>query len=266
MGIRLGVVLALPLLLAGCGDSGDDSGPVGRTVPLLDGTSWIATGITENGTARALVPGSELRVEFVDGSISINAGCNGMGGNYTLSEEAELATGALAGTEMGCDQPLMDQDAWLAGTVFAEPLIAAVEGSTLTLTREGLELVLTDRGVASPDAALHGTSWQLDGIRTGDSVSSVPAGAQIPTLLIAEDGAVTVHTGCNGGRGTATVSDSTITFEPVVTTKMACADEAGRQTEVAVLTMLDGAVTWAINEQNLTLTKGDSGLTFRAAS
>ena len=266
MGIRLGVVMALPLLLAACGDSGDDSGPVGRTVPLLDGTSWVATEITEDGTGRTLVPGSELRVEFVDGSISINAGCNGMGGNYTLSEEAELATGALAGTEMGCDQPLMDQDAWLAGTVFAEPLIAEVEGSTLTLTREGLELVLTDRGVASPDAALQGTSWQLDGIRTGDAVSSVPAGTQTPTLLIADDGAVTVHTGCNGGRGTATVSDSTITFAPVVTTKAACASEVGRQTEAAVLATLDGAVTWTINEQNLTLTKGDSGLMFRAAS
>jgi heat shock protein HslJ len=266
MGIRLGVVLALPLLLTACGDSDDDPGPTGRTVPLLDGTSWVATKITEGGNPRALVPGSELRVEFVDGSISINAGCNGMGGTYTLSEEAELATGALAGTEMGCDQPLMDQDAWLSGTVFAEPLVASVEGTTLTLAREGLELVLTDRGVAAPDATLEGTAWQLDGIRSGEAVSSVPAGAHIPTLMIAEDGAVTVHTGCNGGRGTATVSGDTVTFAPIVTTKMSCADEAGQQTEAAVLGVLDGAVTWSITEQNLTLTKADRGLTYRAGS
>jgi heat shock protein HslJ len=47
---------------------------------------------------------------------------------------------------------------------------------------------------------------------------------------------------------------------------VACADDAGQQTETAVLAMLDGAVTWAIIEKNLTLTKGDSGLTYRATS
>jgi heat shock protein HslJ len=266
MGIRLGVVLALPLVLAACGDSGgNDPGATGRTVPLLDDTSWIATKITEGGSPRALVPGSELRIDFVDGNISISAGCNGMGGSYHLSDESELSTGSLAGTEMACHPTLMEQDSWLAGTVFAEPLVASVEGSTLRLAREGLELVLTDRAVASPDVSLEGTAWELDGVRSGESVSSVPAG-QTPTLLIAADGAVTLHTGCNGGRSTATVSGQTITFAPVVTTKMACVDDAGQQTEAAVLAVLDGDVTWSITEQNLTLTKGDRGLVYRGAS
>ena len=267
MGIRLGVVLALPLLLlTACGDDNAPSGATGRTVPDLDGTSWIATGITEHGKSRALVPGSELRVDFTDGSISINAGCNGMGGSYTLSPDAEIGTGTLMGTEMACAQDLMDQDAWLSGTVFASPLSVAVEGKTLTLSREGLELVLTDRAAVSPDALLEGTPWQLDGIRTGESVSSVPVAAQVPTLTVASDGTVTLHTGCNGGRSTAAVEGATITFGPVMTTKMACADKAGRQTEASVLAVLDGAVEWSISEKTLTLTKGDQGLTYRAAS
>jgi heat shock protein HslJ len=267
MGIRLGVVLALPLLLVatGCGDSDADSGPVGRTVPDLDGTSWIATGITEHGQPRALVPGSELRVEFDEGNISINAGCNGMGGNYTLSEEAELRTGTLSGTMMACDQPLMDQDQWLSSTVFAEPLVATLDGDTLTLSREGLELVLTDREVAAPDMLLEGTTWQLDGISTGNTVSSVPAGTTTPTFVLAADGTVTLHTGCNTGRSTATVSGSTMTLGPVMTTKMACADRAGRETEAAVLAVLDGAVEWSITEKTLTLTKAGQGLVYRAA-
>jgi heat shock protein HslJ len=268
MGIRRGVVLALPLLLlAACGDSGDDGPKItGRTVPDLDGTSWIATKVTEGGKPRALVPGSELRVEFTDGSISINAGCNGMGGDYTLSEESELGTGTLMGTEMACAQPLMDQDAWLSGTVFAEPLTVSVDGNVLTLSREGLELELTDRVVASPDLPLQGTTWTLDGIESGDTASSVPAGTTVPTLTIAEDGVVTLHTGCNGGRGTATVSGSTIAFGPVMTTKMACAEESGRQTEAAVLAVLDGDVEWSITEKSLTLTKGDRALSYRAGS
>jgi heat shock protein HslJ len=268
MGIRLGVVLAVPLLLlAGCGDGGSgDPGTTGRSVPDLDGTSWIATSVKEAGRPRALVAGSELRVAFADGSISVNAGCNGMGGSYRLSADSELSVGPLAGTEMACDQPLMDQDAWLSGTVFASPLTAAVEGDTLTLSREGLAIMLTTRSVVSPDALLEGTSWQLDGIRSGDSMSSVPAGTEIPTLVVAADGSVTLSTGCNGGRSTATVSGPTITFGPVMTTKKACADRAGRDTESAVLAVLDGAVEWSVSEKYLILTKGDRGLTYRASS
>jgi heat shock protein HslJ len=268
MGIRLGAALALPLmLLAGCGDgTSGDPGSVGRSVPDLDGTSWIATTVTEGGRAHALVTGSELRVEFADGNISIHAGCNGMSGGYRLSADSELSVGPLAGTEMACDQPLMDQDAWLSGTVFASPLTAGVDGDTLTLSRQGLEVVLTARAVVSPDVLLEGTSWRLDGLRSGDSVSSVPSGAEIPTLVVAADGGVTLNTGCNGGRSTVTVSGSTITFGPVLTTKKACADRAGRQTESAVLAVLDGAVEWTITEKTLTLTKGDRGLVYRAAS
>jgi heat shock protein HslJ len=267
MGIRLGVVLALPLLLlAGCGDGGAPSGPTGRTVPDLDGTSWIATRITEGGQEHALVAGSRLRVDFTGGKISINGGCNAISGSYRLSGEAELSTGPLAGTEMGCAQDLMDQDAWLSGTVFASPLSVQVGGDTMLLRRGDLELTLVDRAAVAPDVLLEGTAWQLDGIRTGDSVSSVPAGQRLPTLTIAGDGTVTLDTGCNRGGSTATVEGSTITLGPVMTTKMACADKAGRQTEAAVLAVLDGAVEFSITEKTLTLTKGDRGLVYKAAS
>lgn len=262
MGIRLGVALTL-LVLAGCGDSGGSD--AGGTVPDLDGTSWIGTRATEGGADRPFVAGSTLRVEFSDGSISINAGCNGLGGSYRLSDGGRLSVGTLSGTMMACDQPLMDQDTWLSGTVFASPLTVQVDGDTLTLSRPGLELVLTDRRVASPDAPLQGTAWELDGIRTGDAVSSVPQGARRPTLAVAEDGTVRLHTGCNSGGGTATVAGDTITFGPLMTTKMACAEESGRETEAAVLAVLDGAVTWSITEHTLTLTKGDRGLVYRVA-
>jgi heat shock protein HslJ len=267
MGIRLGVVLALPLLLlaAGCGNGSGDSGAVGRTVPDLDGTSWIATGVTEKGQPRPLVPGSELRVEFAGGTLTVDAGCNQMAGSYTLSEDAELRAGDLAATTMGCDQALMDQDQWLSGTVFAGPLVASLGDDTLTLSRDGLELTLTDRASAAPDSLLEGTAWQLDGIRSGQTVSSVPSGRTTPTLMLAADGKVTLHTGCNGGTTTATVTGSTITFAPVVTTKMACADRGGRQTEASVLAVLDGAVEWSIQEKTLTLTKADQGLVYKAA-
>jgi heat shock protein HslJ len=264
MWIRLGVVLALPLTFAACGSGGSGSGPVGRTVPDLDGTSWIATSIVEHGQPHALVPGSQVRLDFAGGTLSISGGCNGMSGSYTLSEAAELGTGTLSSTLMGCSQPLMDQDKWLSDTVFSAPLVASVDGNTLTLSRAGLQLELTDRASVEPDASLQGTAWQLDGIRTGETMASVPSGQTTPTLSITTDGTVTVHTGCNSGGGSATVSGSTITFGPLRTTKKAC-PEAEQQTESAVLTVLRGTVSWSITEQTLTLTKGDRGLVYRAA-
>jgi len=265
MWIRLGVVLALPIVLAGCGDgSSGGSGATARTVPDLDGTSWIATSIVERGAPRPVAPGTEIRLDFADGHVSISGGCNGMGGSYHLSEASELRTGTLSGTLMACDQARMDQDTWLSGTVFAAPLVASVSGDTLSLERPGLTLTLRDRSVVSPDAPLVDTHWQLDGIRTGDATSSVPPGPP-PTLQITGGGAVAVTTGCNTGRGTATVSGTTITFGPLATTRKACADPAARRTEEAVLAVLDGAVTSSITEQALTLTKGDRGLVYKAA-
>jgi heat shock protein HslJ len=263
MWIRLGAVLVLPLVLAGCGDRASGAAS-GRTVPDLDGTSWVATSIVEHGQPREIAPGTEIRVDFADGHVSISGGCNGMSSSYHLTEESELRTGALAGTLMACEQPRMDQDSWLSGTAFASPLVASVEGDTLTLERDGLEMTLQDRSVVSPDASLVDTHWQLDGIRTADAVSSVPTGVT-STLLVGAGGAVTVDAGCNTGHGSATVTDTTITFGPLATTRKACADHAAQQTENAVLAVLDGEVAWSITEQRLTLTKGDQGLVYRAA-
>ena len=262
MGIRLGVVLAL-LVLAGCGDRGE-APRAGRTGPDLDATSWIGTKATEHGDDRPFATGSTLRLDFSDGGLSVHAGCNHLHGSYRISGDS-LRVGSLASTEMACEQPLMDQDAWLADTVFGSPLTAVVDGDTLTLSRPGLTLVLTDRRVASPDLPLQGTRWQLEGIQEGDAVSSVPAGVRRPDLTIEPDGTVVLHTGCNSGGGTATVAGSTITFGPLVMTTRACLDASG-QTEAAVLAVLDGAVTWSITERSLSLTKGNRGLVLRAAS
>lgn len=261
-----GVVLASGLLVAGCGD-GDVSGAGdvdAVTVPQLDGTAWQATSITENGTARPIVPGSNLRLEFRDAAISIHAGCNGMGGDYTLSTSGELRVGTLSGTMMACAPPLMEQDAWLSGTVFAEPLVASGDQSTLMLSREGLELVFADRGVATPDASLEGTVWQLDGTRSGDSVASVPSGI-VSTLTLAEGGVVTVDTGCNRGTGTVTRTGDTLAFDQLALTPTTCADDAARQTDSAVLGVLGGDVHWTVTDRTLTLTKGDRGLVYQVS-
>ena len=89
----------------------------------------------------------------------------------------------------------------------------------------------------------------------------MPAGVEPPTLEIADDGTVTLFAGCNRGGGTVVITDTTMTFEPLVLTMMACEGEAGT-VEATVVAVLDGSVDVAIEGDTLTITNGDRGLVY----
>ncbi len=210
--MRIRYLTLIVVLAAAAGACGDSDPPAGDTEPPagdagspateadLEGRTLIATGVTEDGTERPLVEGTELRIDFSEpGMIGVTAGCNSMGGAYTL-EDGTLVAADMASTMMACDQALMDQDAWIAD-LLAEGVEVGVDGDTVTFTGGATVITLADRETVSPDLSLTGTTWTLDEIRDTDSVSSVGVTA---TLTIDDDGAYHVETGCNTGNGTAT--------------------------------------------------------------
>lgn len=255
-------VLAL-LLLTGCGNEEKDPGPSAGGPP--DGTTYVVTGVTVGGEPHALVKGSQIRLTFADGTLGISAGCNSMGGRYTL-EGTRLNVEPLSMTDMGCDRPLMEQDAWVAG-LFEDPLQLTL-GANPGLISGDTVLALTDRRDVSPDLPLTGTSWELNGIGTGGgpdgAVSSVPGDVRAPTLRITENGRAEVFDGCNRGTGPAVVDAKagTVDFGARASTKMACKD--AEEVVDAVNAVLDGRTTYTITERSLTLTNGDASLTFLA--
>jgi heat shock protein HslJ len=97
---------------------------------------------------------------------------------------------------------------------------------------------------------------------SGDAVSSVPAGVEASIDIAG--GRVDVRPGCNSGGGPVEITADTLTFGPIVTTKMACEANA-MSVETAVLAVLSGAVGYAIDADVLTVTAGGAGLMFRAA-
>lgn len=256
--VRLTVaLLVVATALYACG--GETSGPDQSGAPDVDDRTFVATSITDRGRPRTLAEGTELRLTFRDDQFGIEAGCNHLSGSYELDGD-RLVVGPIGGTEMGCPQPLMDQDAWLAGVLAGESRLRLVEDD-LTLTTDEVVIELTDRETISPDRPLTGTRWFLDSLIEGDAVSSVPGGVRA-TLEI-RDGRAEVDAGCNEIGWEAVVDGDTITFSDGVTTDVGCPDDVAA-VEDALARVLDGEATWTITERSLTITSGDHGLGFRA--
>ena len=249
----LAFLLTSTLLIGAC-TGGSSAPPDGTGGPGLDGRTFLSTGIE----GRMLVAGSRIRIAFQDGQISASGGCNSMSGPYRIDGD-RLVAGSLATTEMGCDEPLMAQDTWLADLLGGATI--ALDGDTLVLTKGSVRLTTEDREVADPDRPLLGTRWVVDGLISGDAVSSVPVG--VTAALTFSDGRVEVEAGCNRGGGTAEVGDTAITFGPVALTKMACAPDA-MAVEQVVATVLSGEVGYTIEAGSLTLDAGGVGLMLRA--
>lgn len=243
--------VATALTVVACSAAGAPS----PSAASLDGRTFLSTDLQ----GAALVPGTRIRLVFADGGLNANGGCNTMGGAYSIEGDRLRAT-QMSMTEMGCDDPRMQQDQWL-GRLLGD-VTFTLDADTLTLTDGTIRLTLTDKEVATPDQPVEGTHWVLDGIVSGDAVSSVPTGA-IASIQIAS-GRVDVRPGCNTGGGSVEVTADTLTFGPIALTKMAC--EAGPMSvETAVVSVLSGSVGYTIDADVLTLDAGAAGLIFRAA-
>jgi heat shock protein HslJ len=262
------LILAVGLVAtAGCGD--DDpvatgggtstSSPPGGTADL-DGRMYASTSVV----GHELVAGSSITLGFADGRVSANGGCNTIGGSYEAGTELRVDPN-MASTMMGCEAALEAQDQWLTAFLTSNPTVT-VDGDTLTLSSGDVTITLVDQASPSGATPLVGTLWTLDTIIDGttQSASSVPAGVQAPTLQIGEDGRAAVFTGCNRGNAGVSVDGSTLSFEPLALTKMACIGDAST-VEAAVVAVLEADVEFTIVGESLTLTKGANGLGYRAA-
>ena len=272
MPARIPLVLIGALALAACGD--DDSpaassvpadpassvpATVGGTAPAddLDGRQFVASDVEGHEP----VEGSTIRLSFDGENLGASGGCNTLGGTWSLDGDV-LVVSAMQMTEMACDQTLMEQDDWLAAFLSSGPTVA-LAGDTLTLTGADATITFLDREVAEPDRDLEGTTWVLDGLISGDAVSSAPAGIAMPTLSFAA-GEVAIDTGCNTGGAMFEAGDGELTIGSITLTRMACSNADASATESAMLAVLEGDSTYAIDANVLTIMHGDAGLMYRA--
>jgi heat shock protein HslJ len=243
--------IATIAVIEACSSSGaaPSASPAG-----LDGHTYLSTDVQ----GAILAPGTSIRLTFADGSLNASGGCNMMGGTYSIDGD-RLQTSQMFMTEMACDDARQRQDEWLAR--FLGAVTFTLDGHTLTMTDGTIRLTLVDKEVATPDQPLEGTRWVLDGIVSGDAVSSVPAG--VTASIRVSGGRVDVRAGCNTGGGSVEMTADTLTVGPLDLTKMAC--EPGAMAVENVTAVLSGVVAYTVDADVLTLTAGHRGLTFRAA-
>jgi len=251
------LAVAAAVLLAACSSTGASGVPTASpTSPAsLDGRTFLSTALE----GAILVPGTQVRLTFADRQLNAHGGCNMMGGSYTIDGN-RIRTTQMFMTEMACDELRGAQDEWLSS--FLADARFTLDGDTLTMTDGTALLTLMDEEVVTPDQPLEDTNWVVDGIVSGDTVSSVPVG--VTASIRIAGGQAEVKAGCNSGGGTVAVTADKLSFGPIALTKMAC--EAGAMSvEAAVVAVLSGDVAYVIDADTLTLDAGGAGLILRAA-
>lgn len=124
------LLIWLALAGAALGACGSDESDAQRPADLI-GQSFISTSVTDSGEPRPLVEDTEITLSFDEREdrqiIRWKAGCN------TFAADVEIGVGRLtvaqvAGTEIGCPEPLHRQDEWLAEFFGSDPRYELVDG------------------------------------------------------------------------------------------------------------------------------------------
>jgi heat shock protein HslJ len=110
-------------------------------------------------------------------------------------------------------------------------------------------VLLAGCDITSRDATidLPGTSWvlaELDG---------------------ADQGGVTGTGGCNTYNGEVTIDGSELTFSPLATTQMFCAEDGVADQEQAFLTALQGVTSYTVDDEGRLVLQDGVTLTFEVA-
>jgi putative lipoprotein len=114
--------------------------------------------------------------------------------------------------------------------------------------------------------ALAGSKWQLTSIN-GATLVNASAQPKPVTLEFGSKGEVNGNGGCNSYGGTYTVQNDSLTFSPIISTKMACVDEGMMQQENQYFQILQSSSKFSLAPETLTVTgNGPDTLVFTNAS
>lgn len=120
--LLIGVFVLAGLVLAACSPA---------SPATLAGT-WELVSYGDPANLTLAAPDVETSIEFKDGQVGGNVGCNGFGGDYEVDGD-QIMFGPIVSTMMFCEGPVGEQEAAIL-TVFQETAKFMLDGDTLTIT------------------------------------------------------------------------------------------------------------------------------------
>jgi len=226
--------------------------PAPRAAPTLEDQSWLLAAYRVDNalveTTAGLLP---PRFRFEAGRVSGNAGCNQIGGAYTLAGTSLTFKANMAATMMACPEPLMKQDQ-AVGLALTRVAAYRLDGELLELLDAAGTPLL--RFLPLKPAPLVGQVWQLRGYNNGkQGLSSARSGTEI-TLEFRDDDTLGGSDGCNRYMSGYTLTGEALTIGPLASTRVACKGPQGAAEQARDYAAALGTVTgYRIDGGELTL-------------
>ena len=219
------------------------------TLSAVTGKKWQLIEI--NGQAVAdQVNGKMPYLQLDEKSYSASGGCNGIGGDLTLSNNGRIKFAQGMSTMMACPDMSIEQ-------ALSKNLIAAdnytVKDGILSLNKAKMAPLAKFKLIQDNKQALSGT-WELDYISGPRIAFDGLYPNRKPTMTFdATSSKVSGNSSCNNYNMTFKTSGNTINFGPVMSTKMACEGNG----EATFFSTLEKVNTYSISENTLTFIMGD---------
>ena len=183
-------------------------------------------------------------------SYSASGGCNGIGGELTLSKNGKIKFAQGVSTMMACPDMSIEQ-------ALSKNLIAAdnytIKDGILSLNKAKMAPLAKFKLIQDNKQQLSG-AWELDYISGPRIAFDGLYPNRKPTMIFdASSGKVNGNSSCNNYNMTFKTNGNTINFGPIMSTKMACEGNG----EATFFSTLEKVNTFSISENTLTFIMGD---------
>lgn len=193
-----------------------------------------------------------LRLQQADKRYMASAGCNGIGGQFTLLENGRIKFSQGMSTMMACEN--METETQLANVLIAADNYT-INGRTLSLNKRRMAPLARFQAIEASTAnnELNGT-WEVDYV-SGSRIAFdglYPNKKPIITFNTA-DNKLTGNSSCNNFNTTFKIDGNFIKFNSPMATKMACPGEG----ETVFFNTLKTVNKYDVNGNTLNLIMGD---------
>lgn len=221
----------------------------------LANTTWQLVSYGDPNNPTTPIGNTPITAQFgEDGTVTGSTGCNSYGGNYvvgTLPDANQVTFSNMYQTEMACmeDGVMAQESAYLNALASATGIINQTADKLVIGYGDNQQLVFERRYM------LDDTAWKLVA-QSAQSVTSAVDGDI--TLTFGADMRASGTGGCNRYNTQYTLTGGQITFSSVVSTRMACVDEAMNAQEMAFFSALEAANYILITGDTLIVYSGES--------